>query len=325
MTAIILVHASAPGPSQRAQLSDNPVPRPVKYENLGDGPPPAEQTGRKYMGCHVSAAGGVWNAFGNAEICKASSFALFLRSQRSWNAKPLEKEHVTQWKEASQDMMPHLVLPHGSYLMNLGSPKPEVLQKSRKLFLEELQRCEALGIPHYNFHPGSSLGEISREECCKLIAESINEAHKQTSSVICVLENMSKQGFTIGGDLHELRLIIEHVEDKSRVGVCLDTCHAHAAGYDLSSEEGFNHLLEDYEKIIGWQFLRALHMNDSKGAVGDHKDRHENIGKGTIGVEGFRRIMNCPHFNDIPLILETPWTNDAGYAREIKKLESLIK
>ncbi|XP_037794632.1 probable endonuclease 4 [Penaeus monodon] len=304
---------------------DEAVPRPVKYESLGEGPAPVPSTGLKYMGCHVSGAGGVWLAFQNAVECNAKSFALFLRNQRRWVAKPLDELTVTKWKEAAKDTPPHLILPHGSYLMNLGSPNPETLEKSRNMLLEELQRCERLGIPHYNFHPGSTTGKISREECCKLIAESINKAHEQTKGVICVLENMSCQGFTVGGDLHELRVIIENVKDKSRVGVCIDTCHTHAAGYDLSSESGFETFVDDFGKIIGWQFLRGLHINDSKGNFGDHKDRHENIGKGTIGIEGFRRIMNCSYFNDMPLILETPWTSNEGYAKEIKILEGLVK
>ncbi|XP_042890875.1 probable endonuclease 4 [Penaeus japonicus] len=306
-------------------IKDEPVPRPVKYESLGEGPAPVPSTGQKYMGCHVSGAGGVWLAFKNAAECNAKSFALFLRNQRQWVAKPLDDATVKKWKEAAKDTPPHLILPHGSYLMNLGSSNPETLEKSRNMLLEELQRCERLGIPHYNFHPGSTTGQISREECCKLIAKSINIAHKQTKGVICVLENMSCQGFTVGGDLHEIRVIIENVEDKSRVGVCIDTCHTHAAGYDLSSESGFKTFLDDFGKIIGWQFLRGLHINDSKGKVGDHKDRHENIGKGTIGIEGFRRIMNCSYFNDMPLILETPWTSNEGYAKEIKILEGLLK
>lgn len=311
-------------PKKKKKTGDEPVPRPTEYEHLGAGPAPLPSTGCKYMGCHVSGAGGVWNAFENAEECQATSFALFLRNQRQWMAKPLDEATIKKWTDASQGFSPHLILPHGSYLMNLGSPVAETLEKSRSMLIEELQRCERLGIPHFNFHPGSTVGKIKREECCKLIAESINLAHNETKGVICVLENMSCQGFTIGGDLHELRLIIQHVMDKSRVGVCIDTCHAHAAGYDLSKEDGFQELLDDFGKIIGWQFLRGIHMNDSKGKVGDHQDRHENIGHGTIGIEGFRRIMNCEHFNDLPLILETPWTDNKGYAKEIKKLQGLI-
>ncbi|XP_042219614.1 probable endonuclease 4 isoform X1 [Homarus americanus] len=314
-----------PPKKKQAKEKDDPVARPIKYESLGDGPAPIPSTGLKYMGCHVSGAGGIWNAFENAEKCKAKSFALFLRNQRQWVAKPLDNATIKKWHEASQNFPVHLILPHGSYIMNLGSPVPEILKKSRDMLLEELQRCEKLGIPHYNFHPGSTVGKISREECCRCIAESINLAHDQTKDVICVLENMSCQGFTIGGDLHELRLIIEHVKDRSRVGVCLDTCHAHAAGYDLSTEDGLNKFLDDFGKIIGWQFLRGIHMNDSKGESGDHKDRHENIGRGKIGIAGFQRIMNCEHFNDVPLILETPWTSNEGYGKEISKLEGLIK
>ncbi|XP_047493890.1 probable endonuclease 4 isoform X2 [Penaeus chinensis] len=310
---------------KKKTTKDEAVPRPVKYESLGEGPAPVPSTGIKYMGCHVSGAGGVWLAFQNAVECNAKSFALFLCNQRQWVSKPLDELTVTKWKDAAKDTPPHLILPHGSYLMNLGSPNPELLEKSRNRLLEELQRCERLGIPHYNFHPGSTTGKISREECCKRIAESINIAHEQTKGVICVLENMSCQGFTVGGDLHELRVIIENVKDKSRVGVCIDTCHTHAAGYDLSSKSGFETFVDDFEKIIGWQFLRGLHINDSKGKFGDHQDRHENIGKGTIGIEGFRRIMNCSYFNDMPLILETPWTSNEGYAKEIKILEGLVE
>ncbi|RXG61013.1 DNA-(apurinic or apyrimidinic site) lyase [Armadillidium vulgare] len=284
---------------------DTPVPKPKSYESLGKGPPPLPSTGRKYVGCHVSGAGGVYNCFENGKLSNASSIALFLRNQRSWNAKPLDEETIKKWNEMIGDFPPHLILPHGSYLMNLGCPKEETLQKSRKLFVEELQRCEKLGIPHFNFHPGSTLGVISREECCKLIAESINLGHKETSSVICVIENMSCQGFTVAGDFHEIRLIIE--------------------GYDLSSEKGFHNMVTDFEKIIGWQFLRGLHLNDSKGKAGDHKDRHEVIGKGYIGKEGFERVMNYPKFNDMPLILETPFVSEDQYAKEIKLLQSLIE
>ncbi|KAK7070991.1 Xylose isomerase-like TIM barrel [Halocaridina rubra] len=309
---------------KKGGVINEPILRPEKYENLGNGPRAVPFSGKMYVGCHVSGAGGVWNAFENAEECKAKSFALFLRNQRQWVAKPLDDDTVVKWKKAMNDLPPHLILPHGSYLMNLGSPVPETLEKSRGMLLEEIQRCERLGIPHFNFHPGSTLGKISRLECCKTIAESINIVHEQTKGVICVLENMSCQGFTIGGDFHELRCIIEHVKDKARVGVCLDTCHAHAAGYDLGTEAGFQNMLCDFEKIVGWQFLRGVHINDSKGHVGDHLDRHENIGRGKIGKEGFRRIVNCEHFRDLPLILETPWTSNEGYAKEIKILESLI-
>ncbi|XP_064114475.1 probable endonuclease 4 [Macrobrachium nipponense] len=309
---------------QNKEENEQPVPRPAKYESLGEGPPSVPSTGKMYVGCHVSGAGGLWNAFTNAEECNAKSFGLFLRTQRQWAAKPLDDSTVTKWKKALKDLPPHLILPHGSYLMNLGCPVPETLIKSRAMLLEEIGRCEKLGIPHFNFHPGSTLGKISREECCKTIAESINNVAEQTKGVIFVLENMSCQGNTVGGDFHELRTIIENVKDKTRIGVCLDTCHAHAAGYDLGTESGFERFIEDFGKIVGWQFLRGLHINDSKGKSGSHLDRHENIGKGTIGKMGFSRIMNCKHFLDLPLILETPWVSNAGYSKEIKLLESLI-
>jgi len=298
---------------------------PSSYPSLGPGPAPVPATGKYYVGAHISAAGGIFNVFENADNISAKSFAMFNRNQRQWNAKPFDDTHIQKYKELAKGRAPHLVLPHGSYLMNVGSCKPDLLQKSRDLLLDEMRRCNALGIPHFNFHPGSCVGGVSREECCRTIAASINQAHRAVPTVILVLENMCRQGNTIGGDFHELRLIISLVEDKSRVGVCIDTCHAHNAGYDLGSEEGFNKLIEEFEKIIGFQFLRGLHINDSKNEAGAHVDRHEQIGKGHIGIEGMRRVMNCPRFTDLPLILETPFVDDAGYAREIRLLEGLVE
>ncbi|XP_018014258.1 probable endonuclease 4 isoform X2 [Hyalella azteca] len=300
------------------------LPALATYPSLGPGPSAVPKTGRKYVGAHISAAGGIHNVFNNARAINAKSFAMFMRSQRQWIAKPFTDDHVVRYKEQSKSFASHLILPHGSYLMNVGSSKPDLLQKSRDLLVEELGRCHQLGIPHFNFHPGSCVGGSSRADCCRTIAESINIAHSKVPDVIVVLENMCKQGNTIGGDFHELRLIIELVDDRTRVGVCLDTCHAHNAGYDLSTEDGFNSMISDFEKIIGFQFLRGLHINDSKNEAGAHVDRHECIGKGHIGIEGMKRIMNCDLFNDLPLVLETPYTDDAGYAKEILMLEGLI-
>ena len=290
------------------------------------------RTGKIYIGYHASSAGGVHNAITSTAEIGAECLALFLRPQRTWSAPPLKPEAATQFKDlkSSHNIATHMILPHGSYLLNLGSPEVNQREKSLNVLVDELQRCQELGIRLFNIHPGSSCGKISRDECVSNIATGINAAHKETegSDVKIVLENMSCQGHTIGGDLRELKQIIDQVDDKTRVGVCLDTCHAMAAGYDLSTEEGFNRLLTEFEEFVGWEWLVGCHLNDSKGPAGCHRDRHENIGKGTIGVEGFRRIVNCPHFTDIPLILETPLNEELGnkgYQEEIELLSSLIK
>lgn len=257
----------------------------------------------------------------------AKAFGLFLRSQRQWNCKPLTDETAQKFIKARKEhgFLPDHILPHGSYLLNCGAPNEETLAKSRNALIDELQRCEKLGLSMYNFHPGSSCGTITTEECIAKIAESINQAHKATKYVVTLVENMSCQGHTIGGDFRQLESIIDKVEDKSRVGVCLDTCHAFAAGYDIASDEGYAKMMDDFEKSVGLRYLKAVHLNDSKGKVGCHLDRHENIGKGFIGIEGFRRIMNDPRLDNMPMILETPWTSDNVNMKEIKLLYSLCK
>ncbi|XP_037523445.1 probable endonuclease 4 [Rhipicephalus sanguineus] len=276
----------------------------------------------KFVGAHMSVSGGLELAVSRAVAMGAKSFGLFLRSQRQWAAKPLTQEAANRFRDACREhnFAPHQILPHGSYLLNCGSPDPVVLEKSRAALVDELKRCEMLGLVYYNFHPGSTCGVISRDACMDLIAESINQAHKETTYVISVIENMCKQGNTIGGDFHELRGIIDRVKDKSRIGVCLDTCHAFAAGYDLATQEGFEKMMNDFESIIGLSYLKALHLNDSKGVVGSHLDRHENIGRGKIGLDGFRRIMNDPRLDHLPMILETPETD---YGVEIALLNGL--
>ncbi|KAK3610704.1 hypothetical protein CHS0354_028094 [Potamilus streckersoni] len=280
---------------------------------------------QKFVGAHVSMAGGIYNAIYNAANMGAKSFALFLKSSRSWQSKPLDDDDALKFREACKEhgYSSHLILPHGSYLMNCGSPHSETLEKSRDALIDELQRCEKLGLMLYNFHPGSTCGKGTVEDCLDRIAESINIAHSQTKYVITVIENMSCQGSTVGGKFTELAGIIARVKDKSRIGVCLDTCHAYAAGYDLSTEAGYKQMIAEFDRIIGFQYLKALHLNDSAGKLGSHLDRHENIGKGNIGKEGFRRVMNEPHFDNIPMILETPYTSDEIYSSEINLLESL--
>lgn len=280
----------------------------------------------KLVGAHVSISGGIQNAVSEALKIGAKAFGLFLRSQRQWKSKPLEDKAAELFKQACErgGFSARAILPHGIYLMNCGSPEEETLAKSRETLVEELKRCEKLDLTLYNFHPGSTCGKITVEECIDRIAESINGAHLQTNHVVTVLENMSCQGNTVGGKFEELREIIDRVKDKSRVGVCIDTCHAFAAGYDISSDGGFDKMMQEFESVIGLKYLRAVHLNDSKGELGCHLDRHENIGKGRIGINAFRRLMVDPRFNGIPMILETPCEAETTYQKEVKLLYSFL-
>ncbi len=262
---------------------------------------------RKYIGAHVSAAGGVDQAPIRAKEIGANAFALFTKNQRQWVAKPLEESTINNFKEQCQQLgfSADHILPHDSYLINLGAPDPEKLAKSRAAFIDEMERCQQLGLKLLNFHPGSHLKLISEQECLTTIAESINLAHKAVPDVIAVIENTAGQGTNLGWSFEQLAAIIEQVEDKSRVGVCLDTCHAFAAGYDLSSFAACEKTFAEFEHIVGMHYLRAMHINDSKGALGSRLDRHHSLGLGEIGWQCFEYIAKDPRFDRIPLILET--------------------
>ncbi|KAJ8384138.1 hypothetical protein AAFF_G00208400 [Aldrovandia affinis] len=279
----------------------------------------------KYIGAHVSISGGIWKAVEECLAIGGRSFALFLGSQRSWKRPALSSTAAEKFQKACAEsgFDPVHILPHGSYLMNCGSPKQDVFEKSQALLVDEMSRCSALGLCHFNLHPGSSLGSITSEQCQEKIAQAINYAHQQTSSVVTVLENMCGQGSTVGGQFSELRGIIDRVRDQSRVGVCLDTCHAFAAGYDLSAEGGVKSVLDEFDQVVGLSYLRALHLNDSKGKLGCHLDRHEDIGQGQIGFPAFRDIVNEPRLDNIPLILETPGRPGYEYTEQIELLYSL--
>jgi len=277
----------------------------------------------KYVGAHVSASGGVENAPVNAYAIGAKAFALFTKNQRQWFSKALTQQNITDFKKNCEKYgyTADHILPHDSYLINLGNPVPENLEKSRKSFLDEMQRCEQLELKLLNFHPGSHLKQISEEECLKTIAESINLALDKTKGVTAVIENTAGQGTNLGYRFEQLRFIIDQVADKSRVGVCLDTCHTYTAGYDIKTEEGYKKTFEEFERIVGFHYLKGMHLNDSKKELGSRVDRHDSIGKGLIGMELFRRIMNDSRFDNIPLILETP--NSDLWAEEIKLLYEL--
>jgi deoxyribonuclease IV len=279
----------------------------------------------KYIGPHVSAAGGVENAPLNAVTFGATAFGLFTRNQRQWYPKPLEKSSIKAFIENCEihGFGPGQILPHDSYLINLGHPEKAPLEKSRNAFLDEMQRCEQLRIDRLNFHPGSHLKLVTEEESLKIVAESINIALDKTKGVTAVIENTAGQGTNLGYTFEHLKCIIDHVEDKERVGVCIDTCHAYTAGYEIKSEEGFNKVFADFDSVVGFSYLRGMHLNDSKKELATRVDRHDSLGEGFLGLDVFRRIMNDERFDNIPLIMETP--DVSKWKEEIELLKSMQK
>jgi deoxyribonuclease-4 len=279
----------------------------------------------KYIGAHVSASGGVENAPVNANLIGAKAFALFTKNQRQWFSNPLSKASISAFRGNCEkfDYKPFQILPHDSYLINLGHPEEGPLEKSRASFLDEMERCELLGLHSLNFHPGSHLNSIGIEECLKRIAESINIVLGKTKGVTAVIENTAGQGTNLGHTFEQLRAIIDNVEDKSRVGVCIDTCHAYTSGYNIKTAEGFTETFSQFDRIVGFKYLKGIHLNDSKKEYATRVDRHENLGKGFLGEEVFRLLMNDNRFDDMPLILETP--EESLWEKEIKMLYSLIE
>ncbi len=277
----------------------------------------------KYVGAHVSAAGGVENAPLNAAKIGAKAFALFTKNQRQWHAKPLSVASIDHFKQNCADLgyEPEHILPHDSYLINLGHPEAAGLAKSRDAFLDEFRRCEQLGLRYLNFHPGSHLRKISESECLKKIAHSINMVLDRTQGVTAVIENTSGQGSNVGYRFEHLAEIIGQVEDKTRVGVCLDTCHSYTSGYDIKTRAAYETTIKAFDRIVGLAYLKGLHLNDCKKTLGSRVDRHASIGKGMLGVEPFGFLMADPRLDHLPLILETP--NDALWPEEIELLYTL--
>lgn len=274
----------------------------------------------KYIGAHVSASGGVENAPVNAHEIGANAFALFTKNQRQWVSKPLTEDSIRLFKENCKlyGFQPEYILPHDSYLINLGHPEEEGLEKSRAAFLDEMQRCELLGLKLLNFHPGSHLNKIPVEDCLSLIAESINIALDKTKGVTAVIENTAGQGSNLGNEFWQLRYIIDRVEDKSRIGVCLDTCHTFTAGYDLLDD--YEAVFREFDEVVGFHYLRGMHLNDSKKELGSRVDRHDSIGKGLIGFPFFEKLMRDSRFDNMPLVLETIdealWPEEIAWLRE---------
>lgn len=277
----------------------------------------------KYVGAHVSASKGVENAPLNAQKIGAKAFALFTKNQRQWTAKPLEGASIDAFNENIEacGFDRRQILPHDSYLINLGHPDPAKREQSLEVFIDEVRRCEQLGLSKLNFHPGSHLREISEEACLDLIAECMNRTLDVTNGVTLVIENTAGQGSNLGYRFEHLAYLIDKVEDKTRVGVCLDTCHTFAAGYDLRTKEAYGATMTKFGQIVGFEYLRGMHINDSKVDLGSRIDRHDSIGKGKLGMEFFSLLMNDPRLDGIPLILET--IDDTIWAEEIRLLYSL--
>ncbi|MCK9304707.1 MAG: deoxyribonuclease IV [Bacteroidales bacterium] len=276
----------------------------------------------KYIGAHVSASGGVENAPLNAHNIGATAFALFTKNQRQWLSAPLSQKSIELFRERCEqyNYSPSRILPHDSYLINLGHPLSDALEKSRTSFLDEMKRCEQLGLDRLNFHPGSHLNQISVDECLTRIAESINISLEKTKGVTAVIENTAGQGTNLGFKFEQIARIIDIVEDKNRVGVCIDTCHSFAAGYDLSNAEGFKRSFDHFDKVIGFKYLKGMHLNDAKKGLNSRVDRHDSIGVGLLGEETFKILMKDPRFDGIPLILETP--DETLWSEEIARLKS---
>jgi deoxyribonuclease-4 len=276
----------------------------------------------KYVGAHVSAAGGVENAVINAKEIGADGFALFTKNQRQWFAKPLSEKNIAKFKEYMKEhnFIPDAVLPHDSYLINLGHPEEEKREKSLKSFIDEAKRVESLGLKYLNFHPGSHLKKISEEECLELISNSVNKAIDETESCIFVIETTAGQGSNLGYKFEHLAYIINRIKDKERIGVCIDTAHIFAAGYDIRTKEAYEETMKKFDEIVGFKYLKGMHINDSKAKFASRVDRHHSLGKGEIGIDAFKFIMQDKRIDNIPLILET--IDPSIWADEIKLLRS---
>ncbi|MCF7911277.1 MAG: deoxyribonuclease IV [Candidatus Cloacimonetes bacterium] len=279
----------------------------------------------KYIGAHVSASGGVEYAPQNAQKTGACAFAFFVKNQKRWFEKPLEEEAISRFKAFCHEYgySSDQILPHGSYLVNIGSPEPEKLQISRESLIDEMIRCELLGLKFLNIHLGAHKKMVSEDECLQICAETLNLCHQKTKSLIVVIENSAGEGSRMGYRFEHLSRVIELVADKERIGVCLDTCHAFGAGYDLRTEEVCQAAFSEFDRIVGFQWLRGMHLNDSMIELGSRKDRHAPIGEGLIGKTCFQFIMQDDRFAEIPLILETP--EPEKWQAEIKMLYNMCK
>ena len=274
----------------------------------------------RFVGPHVSASGSPASAVANARAVGATGFALFVKNQRQWVGKPLPEAHIAEFRAAMAEagFAAEQVLPHAGYLINLANPDPEMHAKSMASLLDELHRCEALGLDRLNLHPGSHLGKLSPEAACERVAQSINQALEKTRGVTVVLENTAGQGAYLGSTPEELARIVAGVSDKTRIGVCIDTAHAFGAGYDLRTPGGLEDFLASLDRTVGLGFLRGMHLNDSKAPLASHHDRHESLGLGHLGWAVFEAVAHDARLENIPLILETP--DETRWAEEVRHL-----
>jgi len=294
----------------------------------------------KFVGAHVSSSGGVFNAPLNAKEIGAKAFALFTKNQRQWKSKELDSKTIDKFKQNLEDsgILAKHILPHDSYLINLGHPEEGKLLKSRDAFIDELERCALLGLDRLNFHPGSHLVKISKKAedyeaqikkaediSLDVVATSMNLAIEATKDldVKLVIENTAGQGSNLGYKFEHLAHIIDKIEDKSRVGVCLDTCHTFTSGYDLRTREAYDKTMSEFDELVGFNYLMGMHINDSKVKLASRVDRHHSLGEGEIGWDLFSFIMNDDRMDDIPLILET--INSDIWKQEIEALYKLVK
>ena len=264
------------------------------------------------LGAHMSIAGGVSNAIERAQSVGSNAVQVFTKNNRQWQGPAVNLEDVSIWQEALPDSGIAYAVSHASYLINLASPKDELWEKSLNAHKDELQRAHAYRIPHVVLHPGAHV-KSGADAGIERTAAALNRVHAETpecADTLTLLELMAGQGTTIGRNFDELRRVIDRVDDDARVGVCLDTCHAFAAGYDLRDEAGYETMMREIDDVLGRDRIGCLHFNDSKGALGSHLDRHVHIGQGEIGAEGFRLILNDPRWEGIAMLLETPKKED---------------
>jgi deoxyribonuclease-4 len=275
-----------------------------------------------FVGPHVSAAGGADHAPMAARALQATGFGLFVKNQKQWHAPALTVEQQARFGAAmhTAGYTAAQILPHAGYLINLANPDPDAHARSLGALIDEMRRCQAFGLTMLNLHPGSHLRKLTVEAALDRVAESVNRALAETSEVTVVIENTAGQGGCLGVTLAELARLRERVEDPSRIGFCLDTCHAWAAGYDIRTGDGLRRLLDEFEREVGPadRYLRGMHLNDTRNELGSRVDRHAPLGTGAIGWEPFRALLRDPRSRGIPLIIETP--DEARWAGEVAEL-----
>ncbi len=269
------------------------------------------------LGAHESIAGGLYRAFDRARSVGCDAVQIFVKSNRAWAVKPLTDEDVARFRAKAEETGIQPVVGHASYLLNPATPDEALWVRSRDTLIIELERCEALGVPYLVLHPGSHVG-AGEEVGLARVARALGQVHAATPGFRAqiLLETTAGQGTNLGYCFEHLAWLMDHTPEGGRLGVCLDTCHAFAAGYELRTTAGYNATVEAFERTVGLEQLKAIHLNDCKGDLGSRKDRHAHIGQGGIGLDGFRHVVNDPHLAGLPGLLETPKSDDLHEDRE---------